>query len=71
MWEWLEIMVNPERSFEKTKDGTRDLIQELKLQFRHIVGGVWGVLFPPESLWVECRCIRAVLDRLHVSSETG
>ncbi len=49
MWEWLEIMVNPERSFEKTKDGTRDLIQELKLQFRHIVGGVWGVLFPPES----------------------
>ena len=33
----------------KDQDGTRDLIQELKLQFRHIVGGVWGVLFPPES----------------------
>ena len=28
----------------KTRDGTRDLIQELKLRFRHIVGGVWGVL---------------------------
>ncbi len=49
LWEYMEVLTPPERSYEKTSEGTRDLLQDLSNLFRKIVGGAWGVFFPREE----------------------
>lgn len=44
--EYLEILTSPEISYEKTSEGTVDLLAELFDSFRRIVGGAWSVFFP-------------------------
>ena len=44
--ELLEILVPPNRSYEKTADGTIDLIEAISDSFRKIVGGAWAASFP-------------------------
>ena len=44
--ELLEILVPPNRSYEKTTDGTVDLIEAISDSFRRIVGGAWAAFFP-------------------------
>jgi AAA+ superfamily predicted ATPase len=64
MAEYLEILTPPQLSYEKTPQGTVDLIAALFEAFRHIVGGAWSAFFPREdfglaadaaaSFWVAC-----------------
>jgi hypothetical protein len=42
----LEILTLPHLSYERTADGTVDLIAKLYDSFRNIVGGAWSVFFP-------------------------
>lgn len=44
--EFLEILTPPSISFEKTGEGTVDLLAELADDFSKIVGGAWSVFFP-------------------------
>jgi hypothetical protein len=44
--EYLEILTPPQLSYERTADGTVDLIAKLFDSFRNIVGGAWSVFFP-------------------------
>lgn len=46
MSEYLEVLTSPELSYEKTAQGTLDLLDCLFDAFRHIVGGAWSVFFP-------------------------
>ncbi len=49
LWEYMEVLIPPELSYEKTPEGTHDLLQNLSDLFRKIVGGAWGVFFPREE----------------------
>lgn len=42
--EYLEILTPPQVSFEKTAQGTTDLLASLNESFRKIVGGIWSVM---------------------------
>ena len=44
--EFLEILTPPSLSYEKTGEGTVDLLAELADDFSKIVGGAWSVFFP-------------------------
>ncbi len=44
--EFLEILTPPSLSYEKTGEGTVDLLAELADNFSKIVGGAWSVFFP-------------------------
>ncbi len=44
--ELLEILAPPDRSYEKTEDGTVDLLEKLGEAFCDIVGGAWAEFFP-------------------------
>ncbi|MEO6183281.1 MAG: hypothetical protein ABIP71_09330 [Verrucomicrobiota bacterium] len=46
MAEYLEILTPPELSYEKTAQGTTDLLERLYDYFRRIVGGAWSEFFP-------------------------
>lgn len=62
--EYLEILTSPELSYEKTPEGTVDLLAALFDAFRRIVGGAWSVFFPRTEFslladasahfWVSC-----------------
>jgi SpoVK/Ycf46/Vps4 family AAA+-type ATPase len=47
--EHLEILTPPQLSYEKTPQGTRDLLADLFDAFRNLVTGAWSVFFPPEE----------------------
>jgi stage V sporulation protein K len=46
MAEYFEILTPPDLSYEKTADGTVDLLEDLIDSFRQIVGGAWATFFP-------------------------
>ena len=46
MAEYLEILTPPQLSYEKTAQGTTDLLERLYDYFRRIVGGAWSEFFP-------------------------
>jgi stage V sporulation protein K len=62
--EHLEILTVPHLSYEKTAQGTVDLLAALFDAVRHLVGGAWSVFFPRDSFslvtdaaaqfWVSC-----------------
>lgn len=62
--ELLEILTPPERSYEKTEEGTIDLLDKLEESFSDIVGGAWAEFFPrgevsrrsdaSSQFWVAC-----------------
>ena len=62
--ELLEILAPPDRSYEKTEDGTVDLLQNLSEAFSDMVGGAWAEFFPrgevsrnadaSSQFWVAC-----------------
>jgi SpoVK/Ycf46/Vps4 family AAA+-type ATPase len=64
MSEFLEIVTAPQLSYEKTADGTIDLLDSLFDSFCNIVGGIWSVFFPrtefdlrtdaSAQFWVAC-----------------
>ncbi len=64
--ECLEVTVPPNRSFEKTEEGTRDLLDDLLEAFRKITAGAWAVFFPRSEFsllsdasaqfWMACLC---------------
>lgn len=64
MAEYLEILTPPQMSYEKTPQGTADLLADLFDAFRRIVGGAWSVFFPlgefslltdaSAQFWVSC-----------------
>ena len=49
MSEYLEILTSPDLSYEKTAQGTTDLLEALFDSFRRIVGGAWSEFFPRMS----------------------
>jgi hypothetical protein len=50
MAEYLEILITPQLSYEKTPTGTVDLLERLFDSFRQIIGGGWSVFFPRPEL---------------------
>ena len=64
MSEYLEILTPPQLSYQKTSEGTVDLLGALLDGFRHLVGGAWSVFFPQTdfhlatdaaaNFWVAC-----------------
>ena len=64
MAEYLEILTPPALSYEKTTQGTTDLLAELFDTFRRLVGGAWSAFFPSDeygliadaaaNFWVAC-----------------
>ncbi|HEY1170283.1 MAG TPA: AAA family ATPase [Verrucomicrobiae bacterium] len=62
--EFLEILTPPQVSFEKTSQGTTDLLASLNESFRKIVGGIWSVMIAEDDhslladasaqFWVAC-----------------
>jgi hypothetical protein len=62
--DYLEILTPPQLTYERTAQGTVDLLAAFTLAFRRLVGGTWSVLFPPGELsliadasaqfWVAC-----------------
>src|SRR5262245_11302351 len=46
MSEYLEILTSPQISYERTSQGTVDLLAALFDAFRQLVGGAWSVFFP-------------------------
>jgi hypothetical protein len=64
MSEYLEILISPQLSYEKTSQGTVDLLAALSDAFRQLVGGAWSVFFPRSEFglgadasaqfWVSC-----------------
>jgi len=48
--EYLEILVPPHLSYDKTPQGTVDLLETLLESFRRIVGGIWSVFYPRGEL---------------------
>ena len=49
MSEYLEVLTQPQLSYEKTAQGTIDLLAELFECLRRIVSGAWSVFFPRED----------------------
>jgi len=49
MAEYLEILTPPHLSYEKTAQGTADLLESLFDSFRRMVGGAWSVFFPGDD----------------------
>ena len=47
--EYLELLTPPQLSYEKTPQGTVDLLERLFDSFRKIVGGAWSVFFPRQE----------------------
>ena len=47
--DYLEILTAPDLSYEKTPNGTVDLLAALFDAVRHITGGAWSVFFPREE----------------------
>jgi stage V sporulation protein K len=47
--EYLEILTPPQLSYEKSDQGTVDLLSALYDNFRKIVGGAWSVFFPRDE----------------------
>lgn len=47
--EYLEILVPATLSYEKTAQGTTDLLAELQDCFNRLVGGAWSVFFPQDQ----------------------
>ena len=43
--EFLEIIVPPTRTYEKTPEGTVDIIESIKDAFRKVTGGAWAAVF--------------------------
>jgi AAA+ superfamily predicted ATPase len=64
MAEYLEILTPPTLSYEKTTQGTTDLLAEFFDTFRRMVGGAWSAFFPSDeygliadaaaNFWVAC-----------------
>jgi hypothetical protein len=64
MSEYLEILTSPQISYERTSQGTIDLLAALFDAFRQLVGGAWSVFFPRSDFglttdasaqfWVSC-----------------
>lgn len=62
--EYLEILTPPQVSFEKTTQGTTDLLASLNDALRKIVGGIWSVMISEDDyslladasaqFWVAC-----------------
>ncbi|MCC7376467.1 MAG: AAA family ATPase [Verrucomicrobiales bacterium] len=62
--DYLEILVQPHLTYERTGQGTVDLLGGFTLAFRRLVGATWSVLFPREEIslpgdaaaqfWVAC-----------------
>lgn len=62
--DYLEILTPPDLSYEKTPNGTVDLLEALFNSVRHLVGGAWSIFFPREEFglvadasaqfWVAC-----------------
>src|SRR5688572_17215622 len=62
--DYLEILITPDLSYERTSSGTVDLPAALFDAVRHLVGGAWSVFFPREEFglvadataqfWVSC-----------------
>jgi AcrR family transcriptional regulator len=48
--EYLEILVPPQLTYEKTDHGTTDLLASWFEAFRNIVGGLWLIMFPDQQL---------------------
>jgi AcrR family transcriptional regulator len=48
--EYFEILTPPQVSFEKTVNGTTDLLAALFDSYRRIVGGIWLVMFPDQQV---------------------
>ncbi|MDA7916539.1 AAA family ATPase, partial [Verrucomicrobia bacterium] len=48
--EYLEILTPAEISYEKTEDGTNDLLSLLFESFRDITGGAWAEFFPSPEM---------------------
>jgi len=47
--EYLEVLVLPGLSYERTAHGTTDLLAELQDTFNRLVGGTWSVFFPQDQ----------------------
>ena len=47
--DYLEILTPPDLSYDKTANGTVDLLAALLDSVRHLVGGAWSVFFPREE----------------------
>ena len=64
MSEYLEILTPPQLSYQKTSEGTVDLLAALLDAFRHLAGAAWSVFFPQSdfhlatdasaNFWVAC-----------------
>src|SRR5688572_1937764 len=64
MSEYLEVLTSAQLSYERTSQGTVDLLAALFDAFRHLVGGAWSVFFPRSEFglvadataqfWVAC-----------------
>lgn len=64
MSEYLEILISPQLSYEKTSHGTVDLLAALFDAFRQVTGGAWSIFFPQfdfglttdasAEFWVSC-----------------
>ncbi|HMO66681.1 MAG TPA: hypothetical protein PKE47_15910, partial [Verrucomicrobiota bacterium] len=62
--EYLEVALPPQVTYERTAQGTEDLLEALGAALRRLVGGAWSVLFPTGELslvadasaqfWVAC-----------------
>ena len=62
--EYLEIVTPPDLSYEKTEEGTVDLLGRLGELFKDMVGGIWTQFFPRDEFsmtvdataqfWVSC-----------------
>ncbi|MFN0066226.1 MAG: AAA family ATPase [Limisphaerales bacterium] len=62
--EYLEVALPPQVTYERTAQGTEDLLEALGAAVRRLVGGAWSVLFPTGELslvadgsaqfWVAC-----------------
>ncbi len=62
--DYLEILTPPQSTYERTPQGTVDLLAAFTLAFRRLIGATWSVLFPPGEMslagdaaaqfWVSC-----------------
>jgi stage V sporulation protein K len=62
--DYLEITTPPNMTYERTPQGTLDVLGAFTNTFRRLIGATWSVLFPPEELslpgdaaaqfWVAC-----------------
>lgn len=62
--DYLEVLTPPQLTYERTPQGTVDLLAGFTLAFRRMIGATWSVLFPPGELslagdaaaqfWVSC-----------------